>query len=85
LPPHSELPYLHFHRKDEEIYIILKGSGYYQVDDNCFPIYEGSIIRVAPEGIRGMCNTSDEPMMYLCIQSKAGSLEEHTTEIRYKN
>jgi mannose-6-phosphate isomerase-like protein (cupin superfamily) len=80
IPPHTELPYFHFHRKDEETYIILKGTGYYQVDDDCFPISEGSIILVAPEGIRGMCNTSDEPMVYICIQSKAGSLEEHTTD-----
>jgi len=80
LPPHSELPYFHFHNKDEETYIILKGSGYYQVDDDCFPISEGSIIRIAPEGKRGLCNTSDEAMVYICIQSKENSLEEHSAE-----
>ncbi len=80
LPPRTELPYFHFHNKDEETYIILRGSGYYQVDDDCFPITEGSVIRVAPAGKRGMCNTSDEPMVYICIQSKENSLEEHTTD-----
>lgn len=80
IPPHTELPYFHIHTKDEETYIILKGSGYYQVDDNCFPISEGSVIRVAPEGVRGLCNTSDDPMIYICIQSKENSLEEHTTD-----
>ena len=80
LPPKSELPYFHFHNKDEETYIILKGCGYYQVDDECFPISEGSIIRVAPNGVRGMCNTSDAPMVYICIQAKENSLEEYTTD-----
>jgi mannose-6-phosphate isomerase-like protein (cupin superfamily) len=80
LPPQSELPYFHIHNKDEETYIILKGSGYFQVDDDCFPISEGSVIRVAPEGKRGLCNTSDAEMVYICIQSKENSLEEHSSD-----
>lgn len=80
IPPKSELGYFHLHFKDEETYIILKGSGFYQVDDDCFPIQEGSVIRVAPEGVRSLCNTSEEPMIYICIQSKQNSLEEHTTD-----
>lgn len=80
IPPQTELPYFHFHNKDEETYIILKGSGHYQVDEDCFPITEGSVIRVAPKGVRGLCNTSDETMVYICVQSKEGSLEEHSTD-----
>lgn len=80
IPPHSEIGYFHRHRKDEEVYIILKGSGFYQVDDECFPISEGSIIRVAPEGVRSLCNSSDEEMLYICVQAKENSLEEHTTD-----
>lgn len=80
IPPKSELGYFHIHTKDEETYIILKGFGYYQVDEDCFPIEEGSVIRVAPEGVRGLCNTSDEDMVYICIQSKENSLKEYTTD-----
>jgi mannose-6-phosphate isomerase-like protein (cupin superfamily) len=80
IPPKSELAYFHIHNKDEETYIILKGSGFYQVDEDCFPIKEGSVIRIAPEGVRSLCNTSDENMVYICIQSKENSLEEYTTE-----
>lgn len=79
IPPHSELGYFHRHTKDEETYIILEGSGCCQVDDAVFPIRQGSVIRVAPEGVRSLCNTSDEEMIYLCMQSKAHSLEEHTS------
>lgn len=79
LPPHAEQPYFHIHRKNEETYIILKGFGFFQVDEDCFQIIEGSVIRVAPQGKRGICNSSDETMIYMVIQSKENSLEEYTT------
>jgi len=80
LPPRTDVPYFHIHRKNEETYIVLKGSGYFQVDDDCFEISEGSVTRVAPEGKRGLCNTSGETMIYMVIQSKEGSLEEYTSD-----
>nr|WP_321450710.1 cupin domain-containing protein [uncultured Carboxylicivirga sp.] len=81
LPPKSDIGYFHIHNKDEETYIVIKGSGSYQVDDDCFPIKEGSVIRVAPEGARSICNTSaDEDLVYICVQAKANSLEEHTAD-----
>jgi mannose-6-phosphate isomerase-like protein (cupin superfamily) len=79
LPPQSEQPYFHIHRKNEETYIILKGFGFFQVDDDCFEIKEGSVIRVSPPGKRGICNSSTEAMIYMVIQSKENSLEEHTS------
>lgn len=79
IAPRSEVPYFHIHRKNEETYIILKGFGYFQVDEDCFSIKEGSVIRVSPQGKRGLTNTSDEIMTYIVIQSKENSLEEHTT------
>lgn len=80
LPPKTEQPYFHIHRKNEETYIILKGFGFFQVDGNAFDIKEGSVIRVAPEGIRGIRNDSEETMIYLVMQSKENSLEEYTTD-----
>ena len=79
LAPKAAQPYFHIHRKNEETYIILKGFGFFQVDDDCFEIKEGSVIRVAPQGNRGICNSSDDTMIYMVIQSKENSLEEHTT------
>jgi mannose-6-phosphate isomerase-like protein (cupin superfamily) len=80
LPAKSEQPYFHVHRKNEETYIVLKGFGFFQVDDDCFNIEEGSVIRVASKGKRGICNTSNEAMIYMVIQSKENSLEEYTTK-----
>ncbi|XPV70524.1 MAG: cupin domain-containing protein [Halarcobacter sp.] len=80
LAPKTEQPYFHIHYKNEESYIILKGHGFFQVDGEFFEIKEGSVIRVAPSGIRGIRNDSDETMIYMVVQSKENSLEEYTTD-----
>ncbi|PXV68072.1 Cupin domain-containing protein [Dysgonomonas alginatilytica] len=80
LPPKTELSYFHIHTNNEETYIFLKGSGDFQVDEDCFPIKEGSVVRVSPSGVRGLRNSSDEPMVYMVIQSTEGSLGKYTTE-----
>lgn len=80
LAPKTEQPYFHIHYKNEESYIILKGHGYFQVDDECFEIKEGSVIRVAPKGVRGIRNDSAETMIYMVVQSKENSLQEYTTD-----
>lgn len=80
LPPKTDLPIFHSHKQNEETYIILSGQGKFQVDDNCFDISEGSVIRVAPDGLRGMTNTSDEQMIYIVTQAKENSLQQYTME-----
>lgn len=80
LAPNTEQPYFHIHNKNEETYIILKGFGFFEVDETCFDIKEGSVIRVAPKGVRGICNSSDETMIYMVVQTKENSLEEYTTD-----
>lgn len=80
IPPKTEVPYFHKHTDNEETYIIIKGNGDFQVGDNCFPIKEGSVIRVAPSPSRGLRNSSDEPMIYMVIQSKQYSLGNYSSE-----
>lgn len=78
LPSDAAVPFFHSHRANEENYIILSGAGRFQVDDEVFDIAEGSVIRVSPGCDRNLKCTSDEPMTYICIQAKAGSLEGYT-------
>ena len=54
---------------------MLKGSGEYQVDGTIFPIAEGSLVRVSPQGKRSWRNTGTEPMVMMVVQSKQGSLK----------
>ena len=71
--------FLHTHKTHEELYFILKGKGEYQVDGELFPVSEGSIIRVAPDGKRALKNTGNDKMLMLCIQYKANSFAKDDT------
>lgn len=78
LPQGVSVPFFHSHRENEENYIILSGAGRFQVNDDVFDIEEGSIIRVATNCDRNIKCTSAQPMTYICIQAKEGSLGNYT-------
>lgn len=78
LPTGASVPFFHSHKANEENYVILSGAGKFQVNDEVFDISEGSVIRVAPDCDRNLKCTSAEPMVYICIQGKDGSLEGYT-------
>lgn len=72
-------PFVHAHKLNEEVYIILSGNGIFKVDEEEFPVQEGSVIRVAPAGERAI-KAGDEKLVYICIQAQAGSLTQATME-----
>lgn len=78
LPTGAAVPFFHSHKENEENYIILSGSGKFQVDDDVFDIAEGSVIRVSTGADRNLKCTSSEPLVYICIQAKEGSLGNYT-------
>lgn len=78
LPTGEAVPFFHSHKDNEENYIILSGAGRFQVDDDVFEVAEGSVIRVATNCDRNLKCTSAEPMTYICIQAKEGSLGGYT-------
>lgn len=76
-PPRGGAPFVHSHKLNEEVYIIVSGKGVFMVDGEEFDVQEGSIVRVAPAGERAL-RAGDEPMAYVCIQAQAGSLTQAT-------
>lgn len=68
--PGTETGFLHTHKTHEELYFFLSGTGEFQVDGQVFPISEGCIVRVAPEGLRSVRNNGTQPLIMLCIQYK---------------
>ncbi len=78
LQPNTDIPFLHQHKDHEETYIILKGTGQFQVDGSVFTVKEGSIIRIAPDGKRSFRNNSSDPMIIMCIQSRLNSLQNYS-------
>ena len=85
LPPNTKIPFLHKHHKHEEIYIFLKGHGQFQVDNDVFDVREGSLVRVSPDGNRTLCNCADEVMVYMVVQSSAGSLAAYNVKDGYRS
>jgi mannose-6-phosphate isomerase-like protein (cupin superfamily) len=80
IPPNTEMPFIHQHKKHEEIYVFLKGSGQFQVDDSIFDVSEGSVIRISPDGKRIYRNNSDYPLIFMCLQNQVGSLTNFNVE-----
>ena len=76
LVPGQDSGFLHTHKTHEELYIILRGEGTYQVDGEQFPVSEGTIVRVSPDGRRALKNTGSENLTMLCIQYRANNFTE---------
>lgn len=80
LPAGQSVPFYHQHREHEELYIFLRGKGQFLIDGNVIDVQEGSVIRVAPDGVRTWRNHSQEDLVYIVIQAKAGSLSANQIE-----
>lgn len=57
--PGTETGFLHTHKTHEELYFFLSGKGEFQVDGQIFPVAEGSVVRVAPAGLRSVRNNGN--------------------------
>lgn len=71
--PGTETGFLHTHKNHEELYFFLAGKGEFQVDGKIFPIGEGSVVRVAPAGVRSVRNNGTEPLVMLCVQYRGAT------------
>ncbi len=78
LPAGVSIPFVHAHTNNEELYIVLSGKGSFFVDGEEFLISEGDCLRVDPKGERCLKAADDSTLRYLCIQSRAGSLQGYT-------
>lgn len=72
LSPGDGIPFYHKHQDNEELYIFIKGRGQFQVDGKVFDVKEGSVVRVAPEGVRAFRNHSEEDLYFIVVQAREG-------------
>ena len=72
------LPFFHHHKQNEELYIILSGNGVFSLDGNNEEVSSGSIVKVSPQVSRGIKNTGNDALVYICIQARENSLEQYT-------
>lgn len=78
LPAGGSVPFVHSHKRNEEVYIILKGRGRFYIDGEEFDVEEGNVIRVDPAAGRCVRADGQTPIRYLCIQTEANSLVQFT-------
>jgi mannose-6-phosphate isomerase-like protein (cupin superfamily) len=53
IPPGARFPYGHTHDTQEEVYVVLRGSGRMKVDDEIIELREWDAVRVPPGTWRG--------------------------------
>jgi mannose-6-phosphate isomerase-like protein (cupin superfamily) len=53
VPPGTRFPFGHRHRKQEEIYVVVRGSGRMKLDDEIVELREWDAVRVPPGTWRG--------------------------------
>ena len=79
VPPGKGIPFLHKHRQNDEVYVVVGGQGQFLVDDECIDVAEGSVLRLSPAAARAWRNNSDAPLYFLCLQYRADGVIEGGT------
>lgn len=71
LPPGKRSCPYHFHHAEEEMFIVLEGSGTLRVAGAMLPVTAGDVIFIppGPEYPHHLLNTSDAPLKYISIST----------------
>jgi mannose-6-phosphate isomerase-like protein (cupin superfamily) len=80
LPAGESIPFVHAHKKNEEVYLFIKGQGLFWIDGEAFEVGEGATVKVAPAGGRCLKADENEDLYYICIQAQEHSLTQATRE-----
>ena len=80
LPAGACVPFVHSHKKNEEIYAVLDGKGKVVIDDETVELTAGDWVRISPAGKRQFFAAEDSSISFICIQVKENSLEGYTKD-----
>lgn len=80
LPAGAGVPFIHSHKNNEEIYVILSGKGKATVDGEDMELAAGDWIRISPAAKRQFSAAADQGISFACIQVKENSLEGYTMD-----
>ena len=78
LPAGVSVPFVHAHKQNEEVYLILKGKGQFYIDGEEFAVAEGDVLRLDPVAARCVKADGQSTLSYVCIQTGAKSLVQFT-------
>ncbi|MDO5559786.1 MAG: cupin domain-containing protein [Oscillospiraceae bacterium] len=80
LPAGVGVPFVHSHKKNEEIYVVLSGKGKAVIDGETVELSTGDWVRISPAAKRQFSAADDSGISFACIQVKENSLEGYTME-----
>jgi len=78
VPPGYRFPYGHTHTKQEEVYVVVRGSGRMKIGDDIVDLAQGDLVRVSP-GVWRCTEAGDEGLEVLAVG--APITEENDAEI----
>jgi len=65
--PGEGATYVHRHKVQEEVFIIMRGTGSIALDGKRMPMPEGTMIRVGPMVYRALGNDSKRDVVYMIL------------------
>ena len=80
LPAGAGVPFVHYHKKNEEIYFVTAGKGTAVIDGQTVELAAGDWLRIAPAARRQFSAAAHEGISFICIQVRENSLEEYTAD-----
>ena len=80
LPAGANVPFVHSHKENEELYEILSGNGKAIIDGEEISLSTGDWLKIAPAAKRQFFASDISGITYICIQVKENSLEHFTAE-----
>ncbi len=69
-PPQAGYSFTHQHKQQEEVYIVIEGSGSILINEEVIPLERGDIVRVSPEAKRAL-KANQEGMFVICAGAVA--------------
>lgn len=78
LPAGGCVPFVHYHKNNEEIYGILSGKGKAIIDGDETNLVAGDWIKISPSSKRQFFADKYSPITFVCIQVKENSLDAYT-------
>ena len=76
----ANVPFVHSHKNNEEIYGIISGKGKVIIDGEEIEIAAGDWLRLAPAAKRQFFAAKDSAITFVCIQVKENSLGGFTAD-----
>ena len=78
LPAGANVPFVHSHKQNEEIYFITEGEGKVVIDGEDVFVKAGDFIRISPKAKRQFFASDKVALKFICIQVKENSLQNYT-------